>query len=182
LSPRELERWREDWTLADGARVACRPIRPDDAAIEQAFVRELSPESRHNRFMAEIRELSPEMLARFTRIDYPHDLALIVTRDDGGREQEIAVARYVALGAPRQCEFALAVADGWQGRGVGYRLMQTLIGFARAAGFERMDGYVLAANHKMLELMQALGFEIRASEEGPQVRLATRALQVESGA
>ena len=182
MSPRELERWREDWTLVDGARVACRPIRPDDAAIEQAFVRALSPESRHDRFMAEIRELSPELLARFTRINYPHDLALIVTRDDGGREQEIAVARYVALRAPGLCEFVLAVADGWQGRGVGYRLMQTLIGFAREAGYERMDGFVLAANHKMLELMQALGFEVRPSAEGPQVRLATRPLQVESGA
>jgi acetyltransferase len=152
LDPRELERWREDWTLADGARVVCRPIRPDDAVIEQAFVRELSSESRHNRFMAEIRELSPEMLARFTRINYPHDLALIVTRDRGGREQEIAVARYIALEPPQRCEFALAVADGWQGRGVGYRLMH------------------------------ALGFELGPSDEGPQVRLATRALQVESGA
>ena len=150
--------------------------------IEQAFVRGLSPESRHFRFMAEIRELSPEMLARFTRIDYPHDLALIVTHDQGGREQEIAVARYVALQAPERCEFALAVADGWQGHGVGYRLMQTLIGFAREAGYARMDGYVLAANHKMIELMQALGFDLRPSDEGPQVRLATRALQVESGA
>lgn len=182
MSPRGLERWREDWTLADGAQVRCRPIRPADAAIEQAFVRGLSAESRHNRFMAEIRELSPEMLARFTRIHWPHDLALIVTCDDGGREQEIAVARYVALQAPGQCEFALAVADGWQGRGVGYRLMQTLIRFAREAGYARMDGYVLAANHKMLELMHALGFEIRPSDEGPQVRLATRPLQVESGA
>ena len=182
MDPRELERWREDWTLADGARVVCRPIRPDDAVIEQAFVRELSSESRHNRFMAEIRELSPEMLARFTRINYPHDLALIVTCDQGGREQEIAVARYIALEPPQRCEFALAVADGWQGRGVGYRLMQTLMGFARGSGFEHMDGYVLAANHKMLELMHALGFKLGPSEEGPQVRLATRALQVESGA
>ena len=145
-------------------------------------MRDLSPESRHNRFMAEVRELSPEMLARFTRIDYPRDLALIVTCSEGGREREIAVARYVALGAPGQCEFALTVADGWQGRGVGYRLMQTLMRFAREAGFERMDGYVLAANHKMIELMRALGFELRPSEEGPQVRLATRSLRVESGA
>ena len=145
-------------------------------------MRDLSPESRHNRFMAEVRELSPEMLARFTRIDYPRDLALIVTCSEGGREREIAAARYVALGAPGQCEFALTVADGWQGRGVGYRLMQTLMRFAREAGFERMDGYVLAANHKMIELMRALGFELRPSEEGPQVRLATRSLRVESGA
>jgi len=182
LELRELERWREDWTLADGARVACRPIRPDDAEIEQAFVRGLSHESRHYRFLADIRELSPEMLARFTHIDYPHDLALIVTCDDGGREQEIAVARYIALDAPGHCEFGLVVADGWQGRGVGYRLMETLMRFAREAGYQRMDGYVLAENSKMLELMRALGFAIRPSDEGPRVRLATRPLHVESGA
>ena len=182
MSPRDVERWREHWTLADGARVACRPIRPDDAAIEQAFVRGLSPESRHFRFMADIRELSPEMLARFTRLDCPRDLALIVTLDEHGVEREIAVARYIALEARGLCEFGLAVADGWQGRGVGYRLMETLLRFAREAGYTRMEGYVLAANHKMLELMQALGFEVRPSAEGPQVRLATRPLQVESGA
>lgn len=182
MEPRELERWREDWTLADGARVACRPIRPDDAEIEQAFVRGLSRESRHNRFLADIRELSPEMLARFTHIRYPHDLALIVTVEDGGREQEIAVARYIALEAPGECEFGLVVADGWQGRGVGYRLMETLMRFAREAGYQRMDGYVLAENGKMLELMRALGFAIRPSDEGPRVRLVTRPLHVESGA
>jgi len=182
LSPRELERWHEDWTLADGARVACRPIRPEDAGIEQAFVRGLSREARHNRFMADIRELSPAMLARFTHNDYPHDLALIVTCEEGGREQEIAVARYIALDEPGRCEFGLAVADRWQGRGVGYRLMENLMRFAREAGFVHMEGFVLAENAKMLELMRALGFAIHPSVEGPRVRLATRSLQVESGA
>jgi len=140
-------------------------------------MRALSPESRYLRFMAEVGELSPEMLARFTRIDYPHDLALIVTRAVEGREREIAVTRYIGLPEPGRCEFALVVADAWQGRGIGYRLMQTLMRFAREAGFTSMEGYVLAANHKMLELMRALGFAIEASDEGPAVRIARRTLE-----
>jgi acetyltransferase len=139
-------------------------------------VRTLSQESRYFRFMAEVGELAPEMLARFTRIDYPHDLALIVTHAGDGREREIAVARYIGLPEPGRCEFALVVADAWQGRGIGYRLMQTLMRFAREAGFARMEGYVLAGNHKMLELMRALGFAVGASEEGPQVRRVSRPL------
>ena len=154
----------------------CRPIRPDDAAIEQEFVRGLSAETRYFRFLAEVGELSPEMLARFTRIEYPHDLALIVTHDGDGREREIEVARYIALPQPGRCEFALVVADAWQGHGIGYRLMQTLIGFAREGGFASMEGYVLAANHKMMELMQALGFSSGASGEGPELRLVSRSL------
>jgi acetyltransferase len=155
----------------------CRPIGPQDAAIEQEFVRALSPESRYFRFMAEVGELSPELLARFTRIDYPHDLALIVIHASDGREREIAVARYIGLPEPGRCEFALVVADAWQGHGIGYRLMQTLMRFAREAGFASMEGYVLAANHKMLELMRALGFSIGASGEGPAVRIVRRTLE-----
>jgi len=156
--------------------VVCRPIRPDDAAIEQEFVRGLSLESRYFRFLAGVEELSPEMLARFTRIDWPHDLALIVTHAEGGAEREVAVARYIALPRPGDCEFALAVADAWHGHGIGYRLMQTLMRFAREGGFARMEGYVLAANHKMMELMQALGFSASASGEGPELRLVSRSL------
>ena len=93
MGPRELERWREHWTLAEGARVVCRPIRPDDAAIEQAFLRGLSPESRHFRFMADIRELSPEMLARFPRISSPLYLALISLPLEGDERMPAAPLR-----------------------------------------------------------------------------------------
>jgi len=172
----DIDRWQEIWTLDSGDQVIVRPIRPADAAIEQAFVRGLSPESKYNRFMVEVSELSPDMLARFTHIHYPHDLALIVTRIESGRETEIAVARYITLPDGTSCEFAVAVADAWQGHGLGSRLMQTLIGFARRAGLVRMEGYVLASNRTMLDLMRSLGFESRASEEGPQVKLVVRAL------
>jgi acetyltransferase len=172
----EIEGWREHWTLGSGESVTVRPIRPDDAAIEQQFVRDLSPESKYNRFMAEMAELTPQMLAKFTRIDWPRDLALIVTLPEQGREREIAVARYVSQNDGVSCEFAITVADQWQGHGIGHRLMGTLMRFARDAGFRRMDGFVLSANRKMLDLMRALGFSVGPSEEGPLVKLVSRPL------
>lgn len=172
----EILGWREHWTLGTGEEVTVRPIRPDDAAIEQEFVRNLSPESKYNRFMAELAELTPQMLAKFTRVDWPHDLALIVTLPEGGREKEIAVARYVSQDDGVSCEFAIVVGDGWQGHGIGHRLMGTLMRFARDAGYTRMDGFVLSGNVKMLELMRALGFSIGPSEEGPLVKLVSRSL------
>lgn len=172
------EKWSEDWVLSSGEKVTCRPIRPDDAEIEQAFVRGLSPESRYTRFMGEVSELSPEMLDRFTHNHYPHDYALIVTVPENGREKEIAVARYIMLDdvncGPARCEYAIAVADEWQHHGIGHRLMQSLIKMAKAGGLRYMEGYVLADNANMLDLMRSLGFEIGPSEEGPQVRLVCR--------
>lgn len=49
--------------LADGVAIAIRPIRAEDAAIEPAFVRKLSNESRYFRFMDSLREPSPRMLS-----------------------------------------------------------------------------------------------------------------------
>ncbi len=168
--------WSEEWVLHDGTRVTCRPIRPEDAAIEQAFVRGLSADSRYSRFMGEVSELTPEMLDRFTHNHYPHDFALIVTVPEGAGEKEIAVARFISLDDPKRCEFAIAVADDWQHHGIGHRLMGALMALARAGGLRYMEGYVLASNRKMLHLMETLGFEAGASEEGPQVRLVFRPL------
>jgi acetyltransferase len=164
----------EAWTLKGGEQVTCRPIRPEDAGIEQAFVRGLSPDSKYTRFMGEVSELSPEMLDRFTHNHFPHDYALIVTVEEAGREKEIAVARYISLEDPTRCEYAIVVADDWQHHGIGHRLMEALMKVARSAGIKHMEGYVLATNHKMLDLMKSLGFEAGPSDEGPQVRMVCR--------
>jgi len=76
--PKELE---SEIALRDGARLRLRPIRPEDAAIEQEFVRNLSDESRYFRFSDAVRELSPRMLAHLTRVDYERHLALIAVTD-----------------------------------------------------------------------------------------------------
>jgi acetyltransferase len=166
----------ETWTLDDGTQVSCRPIRSEDADIEQAFVRGLSHDSRYSRFMGELSELTPQLLERFTHNHYPHDFALIVTVPKDGREQEIAVARYITLEGGDRCEYAIAVADEWQHHGIGHRLMVALMKLAREGGLRYMEGYVLATNSKMLELTASLGFESAPSDEGPQVRRVWRPL------
>lgn len=155
--------------LKDGTLVTVRPIRPEDAAIEQAFVRKLSNESRYNRFMDSVRELSPQMLAHFTRVDYDRHLALIAVagRDDG--EIQIAVARYVLSDDRQRGEFAIVVADEWQRKGLGTLLIQTLMAAARATGMRVMFGDVLASNHNMLRLMARMGFSVKVSEQDTRV-------------
>jgi acetyltransferase len=175
--PAELET-REK--LADGTPFTLRPIRPEDAAIEMEFVDGLSPESRRMRFQSALRGLTPAMLARFTQIDYDREMAFIAVDERGGIEHEVGVARYMLLPDGRSSEFAIVVADAWQGRGLGHRMMQRLIAVARERGVEEMTGWVLAANTAMLDMVESLGFAIAAEPGDPLNRRVTLRLRAEA--
>lgn len=160
------------WQLPDGRVVTLRPIRPEDATIEQDFVKGLSDESRYFRFMNTLRELTPMMLARFTQIDYDREMAFIAVIEEGAREVEIGVVRYITNPDGETCEFALVVADAWHRHGLGRRLMELLIEVARARGLKAMLGHILANNRRMLELCADTGFVISESPGEPTLRRA----------
>ena len=156
--PAELE---TALTTHDGRKLRVRPIRPEDAAAEQAFVSGLSEETRYRRFMHHLHELTPQMLARFTQVDYDRELALVALATTPQGQSIVGVARYVTTPDAETAEFAVVVADELQGKGTGRGLMRLLISAARRRGLKRLIGYVLAANTPMLKLMAALGFETR---------------------
>lgn len=164
--PSDLVQWL---TLGDGTIVTIRPIRPEDKGIEQDFVRNLSAESRYFRFRDGVRELSPWMLSHLTHVDYDRHMALIAVTERGGREIQIGVARYVSEADRESCEFAIAVADDWQHKGLGSRLMTALMAAARSRGMLEMHGEVLASNRKMLELTAKLGFSARPDVSDPRL-------------
>jgi len=148
-------------TLFDGRQVCIRPIRPDDARIEADFVRHLSIESRYERFMVSMNELSPSKLRYLTNVDYEHHMALVATEAGAGGEVEVGVGRYVVGPGTTRCEFAIAVDDAWQGSGLAGSLMAALIEDARKKGLTEMEGFVLSSNHKMLKFAQQLGFSLK---------------------
>jgi len=157
--------------LNDGTDIIIRPIRPEDAEIEQQFIRSLSAKSKYFRFMNTIQELSLEMLVRFTQIDYHDEMALIAVKPDGDNEEEIGVVRYMTNLDKKSCEFALVVSDKWQGRGIAHHLMQKLIEVARDRGLEMMEGQVLGNNIKMLALMTSLNFRINYDPSDTALKL-----------
>jgi acetyltransferase len=157
--PEELE---EPLSLKDGTRLALRPMRPEDALREQRFVTGLSERSRFLRFQHYSHDLSPELLERFTQLDYDRELALVVLGPDG---EFLAVGRYAPTADGETAEFALAVADAWQGRGIGGALLSRLRDAAREAGYKALVGYVLADNSEMLNLAAHMGF-VQQSRDG----------------
>jgi acetyltransferase len=164
------------WQLPDGTNITIRPIRPEDAEIEQEFVHNLSDQAKYFRFMNAVHELSEAMLVRFTQIDYDREMALVAVTEENGREVEIGVCRYAINPDGASCEFALVVSDQWQHRAVGHKLMGSLMDAARGKGLHTMEGEVLAGNHDMLKLVATLGFSVAASEEDPGIRKIVKVL------
>lgn len=175
----------QEWPMRGGGHYSVRPIHPDDAQMLQDFVRRMSPESRYFRFVSTMRELSVKMLARFTLIDYDREMALVAIYrerkpdDQGGfteTERIIGVSRYVTNPDQSSCEFSLAIADEFNGQGLGSRMMLSIMDVARSRGLSQIEGLVLTNNAPMLKLMRSLDFEVRKYDEDPDFRLCVRAL------
>ena len=149
--PVELE---DELALRDGTRLRVRPMRPEDAELERRFFEGLSERSRYQRFMHYLPHLPEPMLARFTQLDYDRELALVCISS----EQFVAVGRYSPNADGTTAEFALVVADAWQGKGLGRELLARLCRYAREAGYQALYGHILHANRDMLDLAARLGF------------------------
>jgi acetyltransferase len=178
-------RYEQVWPLPGGGEYTIRPIHPDDAQMLQDLMHHLSPESRYFRFVSSISELPPAMLARFTLIDYDREMALVAVHKqrragaDGEiteTERIIGVSRYITNPDQTSCEFSLVVADDFSGKGLGSRLMESIMNVARDKGLTQIVGLVLASNTGMLRLMRNLGFEVKRFAEDPDFNLVTHAL------
>lgn len=166
-------------TLKDNTAVFVRPLRPEDADMLQTFVRNMSDESRYNRFMSSIKQLSQAMLVRFTQLDYDREVALVMIKENNGIGQEdeiLAVSRYTTDPDMEVCEFAIAVSDQWQGHGIGYIMMNLLFDAARNQGLKTMRGEILTANTGMQKLTRKLGFSVRKDPDDNSVCLVEKPL------
>jgi acetyltransferase len=173
------------WPLPGGGEYTVRPIQPDDAQMLQDLMHHLSAESRYFRFVSSITELPPTMLARFTLIDYDREMALVAVlkqrvADAAGdiveTERIVGVSRYITNPDQSSCEFSLVVADDFGGKGLGSRLMQSIMDVARDKGLTEIDGLVLANNPGMLKLMRSLGFTVKPFADDPDFKLVAHTL------
>lgn len=161
--------------LADGRRLQVLPLHRGDAAAEQAFVDGLSRQSRYRRFHAGLPALPAALLNRLVDVDQQAHVALAAWVP--GQDRIVADARYVrdADGA----EFALTVADDWQGLGLGRQLLVRLARHAQSQGLQQLHGSVLWDNRPMTGLVERLGGSLHTQHDDPgvlQARFRTAAL------
>ncbi|GAA4359660.1 hypothetical protein GCM10023165_56010 [Variovorax defluvii] len=146
------------WEARTGHVVRVRPITSADFELERDFVHGLSRKAGYQRLMNP-RTPSLDELRRWTDIDPAREDALIATTLTNGAERQIGVARYALEAGDGDADFAIVVADAWQGNGVGRQLLACLIERARDAGVRRLVGTTLSENRGMLALAQSLGFK-----------------------
>jgi acetyltransferase len=147
--------------------VRIRPIEVTDAAQIREFVRALSFETRYLRFMSAVNELSARAIDRLTQVDRRRGAALIAVLNAHTVDHIVGVARYAVNDDGESCDFAIVVADAWQRRGLGSRLLTPLLDTASARGLKRIGGDVLAINEPMKQFAKAHGFTLSRSHDGP---------------
>ena len=145
----------------DGRRIFIRPVKPEDAALFKALFKTLSPTTIYYRFFGSIKELKPEMLARFTQIDYDREVALVAIDEESETDSMLGVARIIGDPDGKTGEFAVLVGDAWQGKGIGSSLLEKCLSIAEKQGFKTVTGIVLHENKNMLALGKKLGFDIK---------------------
>jgi acetyltransferase len=178
-------RYQQVWPMGGGGEYTVRPIQPDDAQMLQDLVKGLKPESRYFRFVSAMQELPASMLARLTLIDYDREMALVAVVHDRSAntdgdivetERIVGVSRCITNPDQTSCEFSLLVADELGGKGLGSRLMESIMDVAREKGLAEIEGLVLTQNSAMLKLMRGLGFVVKPFAEDPDFRLVTHTL------
>jgi acetyltransferase len=154
--------------LADGREVVIRPVLGFDAPAEQDFFSHaLSAHSRLRRFHFGLKELPTAMLRAMTEVDHDLHVAIVAEAFDAEDQPRIvADARYVRGPGPDEAEFAVAVADDWQGAGLGRELMQRLACHAERRGVKRLIGEVMQGNAAMFSVASALGAQLEPSPQG----------------
>lgn len=151
--------------LRNGQIVTVRPLDRADIDLERDFITNLSPESRHFRFLGGVGAPSEKLLQQLTDIDHDQREAFIATIEKDGSEVELGASRYVLDAARKSAECAVVIADAWQMQGLGTLLLNRLIESARARGIEHLYSIDSASNSKLREVARNMGWDCRSDPE-----------------
>ena len=144
-----------DVLLRDGSTLRLQTATADDVDDVKEFFDSLSPESRSMRFHGYARS---DVAARAVVDAGGADRAALIARYDG---RVVAVAGFDGLREPRAATVAIAVADDFQGRGAGTRMLEQLAEIAGHRGITRFDAELLSGNRAMLAVFEHVGFAVR---------------------
>jgi acetyltransferase len=162
--------------IAKAQTFTLRPIRPEDADAYAALFSRQSPEDMRFRFFSPLRNLSPEMIARMTDVDYTREMAIVAVQDATGVVMGGArLVRNDTDGA--SAEFAVLVDPAAKGLGLASALMRAIIAWGGAQGVRVIEGQILADNAPMLAFIQRLGFTLGRVPDEPEIVAATLALK-----
>ena len=173
--PKEWERTIE---LADGQPALVRPVRPEDDAMFRQFFTHVTDEDLRLRFFQSVRHFSHEFIARLTQLDYARSIALVAIHPQ--THEMLGAVRLHADANYEKGEYGILVRSDLKGHGIGWKLMQIMIEYARWLGLKVIEGQVLRENRTMLAMCESLGFTVKLDPDDPT--LMNVSLPVSAGA
>lgn len=164
--PREYEK---NVQLPNNQTVLLRPIKPEDEPMEAEMFKTFSEQTQRFRFFAPIKEVTHEMLIRYTQIDYDREIAIIAELSETGRKKMLGVVRLISDPYNGSAEFAIVLGDPWQKQGLGNEMMNYVLEIAQKRGIKKIYAYVLEENTAMLHMFQERRFATK--KEGDLYRV-----------
>ncbi|OMJ33067.1 hypothetical protein BSZ14_05245 [Sphingomonas sp. Sph1(2015)] len=164
IRPMPVE-WAADLITRDGTALHVRPVRADDEALLADLFHHVSPEDLRFRFLTGLREVGRDRLVAMTQLDYAramHFLAFVDSR-------LVASAMIVGDADRAHAEVALSVDAGFKGRGISWTLMQHVLAYARAEGYQTIESIESQGNRAALSLEKEMGFATVSSSGGEEV-------------
>jgi acetyltransferase len=172
VAPRHLivspypNQYESDWLLKDGTPVLIRPMKPEDEHLASDLLDNCSERTIYFRYFRVIKSWAHEALIRFTQNDYDREIGIAAIGLPPGPTVMMGVGRLVMIPERDAAEFAVIVADPWQGKGLGPKLIERVIEIAKDNGVRTLSGEVLAENHPMLGMVKKMGFTLLKPDEG----------------
>lgn len=172
-------RWERDIDFK-GQRYIIRPIKPSDVALYPAFLGKVTQEDMRLRFLGPRKHFPEQTLKRMTQLDYDREMAFVVIASVG--EELAGIGRLSCDPDHVVAEYALLVRTDLQGQGLGWKLLNQLIDYAREDGISRLEGIILAENRTMLSMCRELGFVIEHDVDDPRLCRASLRLKPRANA
>ncbi|MHC1729064.1 MAG: GNAT family N-acetyltransferase [Syntrophobacteraceae bacterium] len=158
--------YESDWLLKDGTPVLIRPMKPEDEPLVADLLNNCSEQTVYFRYFRVIKSWPHEALIRFTQNDYDREIGIAAIGLPPGPAVMMGVGRLVMTPDRDAAEFAVIVADPWQGKGLGPKLIERVIEIAKENEVRTLSGEVLTQNQPMLGLVKKMGFKLLTPEEG----------------
>ena len=164
-------------TTDDGVELTIRPIRPEDEPGVAQFHSQLSDTTVLARYGTN-RPLSErtahERLTRICFVDYDREFGLVAQVEGSNGPEIVAVARISRVYASEARMLTMVVADAWQRRGVGARLVRSAVMVAQGEGVARLVAELRPDNVRMRDLLAEEGFSFTEREAALEASLELR--------
>ena len=137
-----------------GKWVTIRPIESSDGDGLLDFYRQLSAQARYTRFLGIGQVVDDVAAQRFADVDHDHAEGFVAVLHEAGPQDGAIVGHLCMepdLGGAE--EVAVAVADGFRGRGIGSALVAAAVGSAIRRGVPRLSAMLFATNEPMRRLL-----------------------------